>query len=305
MHNQPSRPTAATHALLRFITKNCPQDELLREYPENNSPQLNMPELHDRMLATSPEQKVLYALQQTGSRLVGDRLLASYLADCLHITEGLGSIHKLLLASEGEKLGADPERIKSLLAQADDNLRWAAEMKAENYHRTNVLAFLSLWAAHEAGSENVIAAILSTVQPAAALAVGKFALGKYSMVKWPWSEEQCLEVAQKLDQKAKEKTVDGGWDAAARLTTQYHWLGATITVPLQASAKFNEASMVRNVLVHRYGRLGLHDIARAPHLAEYRDTAVQLTQARLGEYYQAVIDVHLAIMSGVTATGWK
>ena len=264
-----------------------------------------MPELYDRMLGTLPEHKILYALQQTGSRLVGDLFLAGYLADCLHVTEGLGPVHKLLLASEGEKRGADPERIKSLLAQADDNLRWAAEMKAENYHRTNVLAFLSLWAAHEAGNENVISAILSTVRPAAALAADKFAPGKYSMVKWPWPEEQCLEVAQKLDQKAKEKTVDGGWDAAARLKTQYFWLGAIITVPLQASAKFNEASMVRNVLLHRYGRLGLRDIARAPHLAEYRDKAVQLTQARLGEYFQAVIDVHLAIMSGVTATGWK
>lgn len=45
-----------------------------------------------------------------------------------------------MLASEGQKRGAAPERNKTLLAQAVDNLRWAAEMKADDYHRTNVLA---------------------------------------------------------------------------------------------------------------------------------------------------------------------
>lgn len=264
-----------------------------------------MPELHDRMLGTPPEHKIQCALQRTGSRLIGDRFLASYLAECLHIVDGLGPVHKLMLASEGQKRGAAPERIKAVLAQAEDNLRWAAEMKAEDYHRTNVLAFLSFWAAHEAGSENIITAILSSIRQAAASAADKFALGKYNMENWPWSEEQCLEIAQKLDQKAKDKTPDGGWDCAARFKTLYGWLGVTLALPSPASAKFNEASMVRNVLLHRYGRLGPRDIARVPHLAEYQNKAVQLTQARLGEYYQAVVDVHVTVIKGVTATGWK
>ena len=214
-------------------------------------------------------------------------------------------MHKLMLASEGRKRGATPEQIKALLAQAEDNLRWAAEMKAEDYHRTNVLAFLSFWAAHEAGSENIIAAILSTIQPAAVSAANKFALGRYNIANWPWSEEQFLEIAQKLDQKAKDKTPDGGWDCVAKLTTLFGWLGVTLTVPSPASEKFNEASMVRNVLLHRYGRPGPRDIARAPHLVEYPNKAVQLTRVRLGDYYQAVVDVHLAVVNGVTATGWK
>jgi len=162
-----------------------------------------------------------------------------------------------------------------------------------------------LWAAHEAGSENIITAILKTIEPAAASAAGKFAQVKYNMANWPWTENQCLEIAQKLDPKAKEKTPDGGWNAAAKLTTLYGWLGTSVTIPLQAVAKFNEASMVRNVLLHRYGRLGPRDIARVPHLAEYLDKPVQLTQARFSEYYQAVVDVHLAIMNGITANGWK
>ena len=264
-----------------------------------------MPELNDNMLGTSPEHKILHALQRIGSRLIGDRFLASYLAECLDIVDGLGSVHKLMLASEGQKRGADPERIKALLAQADDNLRFAAEMKAEDYHRTNVLAFLSFWAAHEAGNENVITAILSTIQPAATSAANKFTLGKYNMANWPWPDEQCLEIAQKLNQKAKDKTPDGGWDYAARLTTVYGWIGVTLTFPSLAAEKFNEASMVRNVLLHRYGRLGPREIGRTPHLVEYQNKAIQLTRVRLAEYYQAVVDSHVAVMNGITATGWK
>jgi hypothetical protein len=266
---------------------------------------LRMPELHDRILGTAPGNKIHHTLQQTGSRLFGDRLLASYLSSCLSIVDGLGPVHKFMLASEGLKLSASPELIKTQVAQADDNLRWAAEIKAEGYHRTNVLSFLSFWAAYEAGNENIIAAILSTIQPSALAVTEKFGQGKYVITNWPWAEDQCLEIAQKLDQKAKDKTQDGGWDVAARLTTLYGWLGVTITVPKPASEKFNEASMVRNVLLHRYGRLGQRDIARAPHLAEFENKAIQLTRPRLDEYYQAVVDVHIAIMHGITATGWE
>lgn len=190
------------------------------------------------------------------------------------------------------------------MAQADDQLRWAAEMKAEDYHRTNVLAFLSFWAAQEAGNENVVAAILGTVQSAAVFAAEKFTLGKYDLGTWPWSEDLCLEVTQKLDQKAKDKTPDGGWDAAARLTTLYSWLGVKLTIPSTVAEKFNEASMVRNVLLHRYGRLGPRDVARAPHLSQFENRAVQLTQGRMRDYYQSVSDIHLATMNGITATGW-
>ena len=264
-----------------------------------------MPELHDRLLGTSPEHRISHAMQLTGSRLVGDRFLASYLTDCLHMVDGVGPVHKLLMVSEGQKRGADPEVIKAYVNQTDDNLRWAAEMKAEDYHRTNVLAFLSFWAAQEAGNENIVAAILNTIKPAALSATDKFRLGKYNLANWPWQEDQCLEIAQKLDLKAKEKTPDGGWDSAARLATLYEWLGVTVKIPVLASEKFNEAAMVRNVLLHRYGRLGLRDITRVPHLAEFKDKAIQLTRARLDEYYRAVVDVHIAVMNGIVERGWK
>lgn len=264
-----------------------------------------MPELQDRPLGTSPEHKVLFAVAQTISRLVGDRFLASYLTDCLHMVSGLGYIHKLLLADAGQKRDAAPETIARLIAQAEDNLRWVSETQKEDYHQVNVLSLLSLWAAYETGTENIIAAALGTVEAAAKSAVGKFPIGKYDIGDWPWSDERCLEIAQKLDQKAKSETPDGGWDISARLTTLFDWLGASVTVPPNTSIKLNEASMVRNVLLHRYGRLRPRDIERAPHLAVSENNAVQITRNRLGEYSQAVNETLIAVMNGVTAAGWK
>ena len=264
-----------------------------------------MPELHDRPLGTSPEHKVLHAVAQTGSRLVGDRFLASYLTDCLHMVGGLGPLHKVLLADAGQKRGAAPETITRLVAQAEDNMRWVSEMQAEDYHRVNVLAFLSLWSAYETGTENIIAAALGTINPAAASAASKFSRGRYDMGDWPWPDEKCLEIAQKLDQKAKLDTPDGGWDVAARLTTLFGWLGADIAISPNTANTLNEASMVRNVLLHRYGRLGPRDIERAPHLAVNENNAVQITRSRLSQYSQAVNETHIAVMQGVYAAGWK
>ncbi|WOP14113.1 hypothetical protein [Ottowia sp. SB7-C50] len=264
-----------------------------------------MPELQDRPLGTSPQHKVLHAVAQTGSRLVGDRFLANYLADCLHMVGGLGPIHKVLLADAGHKRRAAPETVTRFLAQADDNIRWAGEMQAEDYHRVNVLAFLSLWSAYESGTENIVAAAMGTISSVAASAAARFSRGRYDMDGWPWSDEQCLEIAQKLDQKAKADTPDGGWDVAARLTTLFGWLGAELAIPSNTAKTLNEASMVRNVLLHRYGRMGPRDIERAPHLNVNGNNAVQITRERLVQYSQAVNETHVAVMEGVVAAGWE
>ncbi|WP_457356236.1 hypothetical protein [Roseateles sp. P5_D6] len=264
-----------------------------------------MTELRDSPLATPPENKVFYALHRIGSRLVGDLFLASYLSSSLNLVNTLGPLHRAATFSGGEKQGLAPELLDRILAQQDDTMRWVADAKAEGYHRTNVLAFLSLWAAHEAGHENVMAAILETVRSSALAASAKFKRGRFDVDDWPWSEDRCLDLAQRLDQKAKEVIPDGGWDAAGRLATAYGWLGCILRVPPDAAETFNEASMVRNVLLHRYGRLSGRDIQRAPHLATHANGAIQLSEERLKLYYRAVVAVLNAATEAVAAAGWR
>ncbi|MBB3121135.1 hypothetical protein [Pseudoduganella violacea] len=264
-----------------------------------------MVQLQRPKIATPESAKILYCIHETGSLLIGDRFLPGYIADCIQMTEGLGHLHKLLIAQEGAKWNTDQEILARLIAQADDTIRWAKEIRSESYHQIHTLTFLSEWSAQEAGTENVIAAILETIKDAANVAASKFSVGRYDMKDWPWVNEKCLEIAQKLDQKAKEKTADGGWDISARLAVLFGWLGVTLKVEPEVAAKYNEASMVRNVIVHRYGRLGTNDVKRAPHLSEWIGKTVPMTKDRLAEYHQAIVDVHLAVMNGVLANGWK
>lgn len=258
-----------------------------------------MPELRDSNLGTPPDYRIAHAIQRTGSRLVGDRFLASYLADCIRTVASFGEIQRLLLAKGAQDKGMNKASLQSLLDQAEDNQKWAVEQRNEDYHRTNVLAFLSLWAAQEAGNENIAAAILGTIRSAAVAAAGR--VRGYDIANWPWAEEDCLDLAQKLDGRAKAPPPDGGWNACGRLVTLFGWLGVELNVSKPVAEKFNEASMIRNVLLHRYGRLGSRDLQRAPHLSIYQGKGVQITRERLSEYYQAVIAVHLALDSGVQA----
>lgn len=263
-----------------------------------------MPELQDPTLGTPSRNKIMYAIQQTGSRLIGDEFLAGYLIDCLKMAEGLIPVQKYMMSKEAMQRGIATDIIAQRNAQTDNNLRWLEQMESEDFHRVNVLSFLSLWAAYESGNENIIAAILESQQSAADSAAGKFPPTKYAALQWPWTEDICLDVASKLDQKAKSATPDGGWDIAARLTTLLSWLGVDIEIPAKSAACLNEASMVRNVLLHRYGRLGPRDIERAPHLDERGNKAIKITRSRLRQYSDAVRVVNVSIMIGVEKAGW-
>ena len=264
-----------------------------------------MTQLQPPKLGTPKDAKINYCLHETGSLLVGDMFLSGYFGECIRMVEELGPIHKLLLAKKGVELSASPENIKNVVARADDTIGWAKQMREEGYHRVNALCFLSEWAAQEAGNENVIAAIVGTIKASGEVAAAKFPNGRFNTAVWPWSDEKCLEIAQKLDQKAKDKTPDGGWNAAGRLVVLFGWLGVSVDIKQQASEKYNEASMVRNVIVHRYGRLSSADASRAPHLLEWIGKTIPMTRDRIREYHDAIIAMHLAISQGIWAKGWK
>lgn len=257
-----------------------------------------MPEINDPELGTPRENRVMYAIQQTGSRLIGDQFIASYLIDYIDIAED--SILTKRKNNAGKRNSKHPS------SQMEDNIKKLKEIKSEDYHRVNVLAFLSLWSAHESGIENIIAAALGSIQKAAIAAAAKFKSTQYAELPWPWCDQICLEVAQKLDQKAKNDMPesDRGWDIAARLKKIFLWLGVEIEIPTESAASLNEASMVRNVLLHRYGRLGPRDIERAPHLVESDNKSIKITRPRLRQYSDAVRVVNVSIMNGVAKAGW-
>ncbi len=192
-----------------------------------------------------------------------------------------------------------------MIANLDDVSRWAQVERLDGYHTVNTHVFITLWAAQEAGMENIAAEIIRTNRDAAALAAGKFAPGRFSIADWPWHESTCIEIAQRLDGKAKDATPNGGVDVTARLKTLFSWFGLNLDVPDAESKTYNEASMVRNVVLHRYGTLGTKDVESFPALLEWCDKVLPMTTERLRSYHNAVVAVFLSTARAVWASKYK
>lgn len=265
-----------------------------------------MPELKKRPLATPREDApVDWVIHQMGSSLIGEYFSAGYYRDCLQMAKAMAPQHRPSLTAIHAARKSDSPNLERMIAQLEDVSRWAAEVHSEDYHTVNTHVFITLWAALEAGIENVLAAILQANGRAAQIASDKFQRGKYPTADWPWSEALCLEIAQKLDTKAKKATEGGGIDIARRIATLFSWFGLNIEIDEQISKKFNEASMVRNVILHRYGYLGSQEIANFPELSQWVGEVLPITTDRLNAYDAAVKAMYLAMAKAIWSSEYS
>ena len=225
-----------------------------------------------------------YAIQQTGSFLLGEFFAAGNYRTCLQFARTM----KRHGRQGHEGIGV-----------------WASKMHEEDYHELNTYVLLAFWAAQEAGIENILAAVLANSENAAEVASTKFKADRYPIGEWPWPESTCIEIAQKLDQKSKEATKNGGVDVSSRIQNLFFWLGMILEIEEQQAQNYNEASMARNVILHRYGRLSEKDTERFPHLKSWTDAVLPITTERLNTYYNAVTAMHVAIARAVWKAGHK
>ena len=265
-----------------------------------------MPELKKRELGTSREQApVTWVVHQIGSFLVGELFNGGYYRDCIQLAKSMASHRRSALSTIHPTRKTNSADIERKIAQLDDVSRWVNEVQSEDYHTVNTHIFITLWAAQEDGVENVISEILRTSKGAAQIASGKFKNGKYPLTDWPWSELMCLEVAQKLDTKAKNATDDGGLNIARRTITLFSWFDLHIQIDDKTVRKYNEASRVRNVILHRYGQLISRDAEDFPELSQWVDKILPITVERLKSYYESVIAMHLAIAKAIWDSEYK
>jgi len=265
-----------------------------------------MPELKKRALGTSREQApVTWVVHQIGSFLIGEFFNGGYYRGCLQIAKSMASLHRPTLKAINATRKSNSVDLEHMIAPLEDVIRWAGEVHAEGYHTVNTHVLITLWAAQEAGMENVISEILRTSNRAAKIASEKFQKGSYSLADWPWSESICLEVAQKLDAKAKNATDDGGLNIARRTITLFSWFGLNIQIDEKTARKYNEASRVRNLILHRYGQLTLRDAEDFPELAQWVGEVLPITTERINSYYKAVIAMHLAVAKAVWSSEYK
>ncbi|WP_146228715.1 hypothetical protein [Xylophilus ampelinus] len=213
--------------------------------------------------------------------------------------------HRPALTAIHNARNSDDVDLERMVANLEDISRWAAEVESEDFHIVNSHAFITLWAAQEAGIENILAEIIRTSHYAAQISSSKFPADRYPFSDWPWSESICIEIAQKLDTKAKNATKEGGDDIAERIVALFSWFDLDVKTDDSIANKYNEASMVRNVILHRYGHLNSRNVEKFPELSQWIGEILPITTERLNSYYHAVTTTHLAIAQAVWSSQYK
>lgn len=177
---------------------------------------------------------------------------------------------------------------------------WAVSMRDGGYHELFTLSFVGMWAAFEAGIEDTAATFIKNSQVVATLAASRFPPNRYPIVKWPFTADLCLEIAQKLEQKAKQSTLDGGFDLYARYRTLFAWLEIDLAVVPDIDFALAEANLVRNIVVHRYGKISEGDVKLLPTLAIWQGHVMPIDRAAFSKYYNAISKVISALMTGIS-----
>lgn len=259
-----------------------------------------------RSLGTPWKQApVNWVVHQTGSLLIGEFFNGGYYRECLRMAKAMASQHRPTLTAIQAIRKSNSIDLEDVIINLEDISRWAGIVQSEGYHTVNTHVFIALWAAQEAGLENVISEIIRTSDCAAKIVSEKFQSGKYSLADWPWSKSTCLEIAQRLEKKAIKASADGTVNIARRTITLFSWFGLNIEVDAGKARKYNEASMVRNVILHRYGQLAPHDVKDYPELVEWVGKVLPITTERINSYYDAVIAMHLAMAKSVGSSQYK
>jgi hypothetical protein len=199
-----------------------------------------------------------------------------------------------------EKHGLSSPSKDFLLTNAKELSNWAREMESEQYHELYVRSFVGLWSAFETGLENIIRDFIRNDKVSAQRISDKFQNGnKYPLQEWPWDDSVCLEIAQKIEGKAKNETFNGGVNFSGRLITAFSWLGINIEIDDLHQASLNEANRARNIILHRYGEVSVKDAEDFPLLEKWIGEVMPINKELYTRYYNGMTNAVIAIVFGI------
>jgi hypothetical protein len=245
-----------------------------------------------------------YSLHLASSYILREFFLVSNYQSCINnIKDNDVKTRKNVELVEKIK-GPFPQK-KFILARADELSKWAKEMETQNYHELYVHSFVGMWSAFETGIENIVADFIENDKEIAVSLIEKFKPGRYKEDEWPFQREICLEIAQKIESKAKSSTQNGGLDLYARYQTMFSWMNIEIEVENKHRENLSEANRVRNILLHRYGEITEKDANEFPSLKNWIGSVMPLTKSKFTEYYESVISTLTSIMRAISLTVMK
>lgn len=257
-----------------------------------------MTSLHKPKLGTNQITGwAIYPMHEATSYVNYEYFLALRYKESIAAAEEYGIVMELKLKMTQEKFDLSVK--EHILANAHDLSNWALEMKVENYHRIFTHAFIGMWAAFEAGVENTVATIIQRDKISAEGCAKQFKSGRYPIEQWPWSPEICMEMAQKLDTRAKDQTQNGGVDIFGRIKTMFSWMDLVITTDDRFINNLAEANKIRNSVLHRYGVISSNDVTDIPNLYQHIDKVMPIEEGKFFGYYEAIHGTLISIAKGI------
>jgi hypothetical protein len=187
----------------------------------------------------------------------------------------------------------------SISLQLGEVSNWALEMDQQNFHEVYVHSFIGMWSSFEAGLINIVADFIANDIEIAKNLSEKFKPGRFDIDNWPWNEETCLDLSQRIESKAKNETPNGGVNFFNRVQTIFSWLDIKIEIHDQEKQYLDEANRVRNILLHRYGEVSEKDAREISTLAPWVGTVMPLTHETFSNYYNGISKTLVGIMQGI------
>lgn len=246
-------------------------------------------------IGTHAERWQFYPVHLASSYILREYFLASYYCGAIRAAEFEGERVKAMLAAT-DQLRLKVLNIESVAAHAEDLSRWAVQMRQQEYHEPQLHAFIGMFAAFEAGIDDMAASIIRNDRIAAQDASVRFKNGsvRYPIVEWPWSQEICIEVAGKLEKLAIPK--EDRDNIFRRIRVLFGWLGLDVK-PSDPSIveDLAEANYIRNVTLHRSGLIEAGSALRFPRLAYWVEQVPPMNRERFDRYYHALTGTLLSI----------
>jgi len=250
-------------------------------------------------LGTPTQAWQYYSLHLASSFVLREFFLASNYKDCIRQAEG----HARQLKSNLEtfqKFGKTVPNADVMIGVAEGLSKWAIEMREHSYHEMHTHAFVGMFAAFEAGIEDTVAAIVMNDRGAAQDSSDRFKAGRYPLADWPWPRSVCIELANRLEKRAADAKDNTAPILFERLKIMFSWLGLEIEADGDIPRHLDEANIVRNVILHRYGEIGEEDARRCPEVAAWLGKVVPLDDHRFTKYYQALSGTLMSIMNAMS-----
>lgn len=231
-----------------------------------------------------------YSIHLAATYVMKEALLVGNYRRCIELAFSHGSSVSAIM-DRAELGGLDTPYRKNIEANAEGLSKWAKDLEKDDYHEIYVHSFIGLWSAFEAGIENMLRDYMRNSEDVAERFVGKVNSQKTSMRDWPWSEERTLRFAKRMMRIAEDNTPNGKYQVFDKIQTVLSWLGIHIDLDAVKRDHLSEAKLVRNILLHRNGEVGVQDAADCPALKDHIGMLVPFNRSRFFRYSSAVSSV--------------